>query len=81
VQVLFTNVHPAENPPAPPPPEYDVDEPPPPPPAMHTAYTRLMPAGIVTEPDEVIVCCNFNPNGTSENDELVFIFALIVLSF
>jgi hypothetical protein len=54
---------------------------PPPPPAIHTAYTRLIAVGIVTEPDEVIVCCSFNPNGTSEKDELVFIFALIVLSF
>jgi hypothetical protein len=48
---------------------------------MQTAYTRLTPVGIVTAPDEVIVCCNFNPNGTSANDELVFMFALIVFSF
>jgi hypothetical protein len=36
-----------------------------------------MPAGIVTEPDEVIVCCNFNPNGVSVKEEFVFIVALI----
>jgi hypothetical protein len=35
----------------------------------------------VTEPDEVIVFCSFNPNGTSENDELVFIVALIIVPF
>jgi hypothetical protein len=42
----------------------------------------LISAGIpVTEPDEVIVCCSFNPNGTSENDEFVFIVALIIVPF
>jgi hypothetical protein len=39
--------------------------------------------GIVTDdvPVVVIVCCSFNPNGTSANDELVFIVALIVVPF
>jgi len=37
--------------------------------------------GMVTEPLEVIVCCNFNPNGTSENDEFVFIVAIIIVPF
>jgi hypothetical protein len=37
--------------------------------------------GMVTEPLDVIVCCNFNPNGTSENDEFVFIVALIIVPF
>jgi hypothetical protein len=35
----------------------------------------------VIEPDEVIVCCNFNPNGTSANDEFVLIVALIIVPF
>jgi hypothetical protein len=35
--------------------------------------------GIVTDVSPAFfVCCSFNPSGTSANDELVFIVALIV---
>ena len=50
-QVDTAGVHPHATPPPPPP----QPEPPPPPAPTTLAYTKVIPAGIVTEPDDVIV--------------------------
>jgi hypothetical protein len=60
MQDVDGRVQPQATPPAPPP-LYVL--PPPPPAPTHIAYTHVMSAGIVTDPVDVIVCCNLSPCG------------------